>query len=93
VARELLGRVRFGAQRARLIGVGVSNLTEGSGPGQLSLFSDTDERRSELARARDEIARRFGRGAITRARLVHETKVHDEDAESDVIDDDPLRRL
>ncbi|MGI5819328.1 MAG: DNA polymerase IV [Armatimonadota bacterium] len=93
VAREMLGRVRFGAQQARLIGVGVSNLTEGSGPGQLSLFSDTDERRSELARARDEIAERFGRGAITRARLVHEPEVHDEDAESDVIDDDPLRRL
>ncbi|MFO8078755.1 MAG: DNA polymerase IV [Armatimonadota bacterium] len=93
VARELLGRVRFGAQMARLIGVGVSNLTEGSGPGQLSLFSDSDERRSELARARDEIAERFGKGAITRARLVHEPEVHDEDAESDVIDEDPLQRL
>ena len=93
VARELLGRVRFGAQQARLIGVGVSNLTDGSGPGQLSLFSDADERRSELARARDEIAERFGKGAITRARLVHEPEVHDEDAESDVIDDDPLQRL
>jgi DNA polymerase-4 len=93
VARELLERVRFGAQRARLIGVGVSNLTEGSGPGQLSLFSEEDERRSELARARDEIAERFGRGAITRARLVHEHEVSDEDAESDMLDDDPLQRL
>ncbi|MFW5868529.1 MAG: DNA polymerase IV [Armatimonadota bacterium] len=93
VARELLGRVRFGAQMARLIGVGVSNLTDGSGPGQLSLFSDSDERRSELARARDEIAERFGKGAITRARLIHEPEVHDEDARSDMIDDDPLQRL
>ncbi|MFW6156205.1 MAG: hypothetical protein ACOC7J_02705 [Armatimonadota bacterium] len=78
---------------ARLIGVGVSNLTDGSGPGQLSLFSDSDERRSELARARDEIAERFGKGAITRARLIHEPEVHDEDARSDMIDDDPLQRL
>lgn len=93
VARELLQRVRFGAQGARLIGVGVSNLTDGSGPGQLSLFSDGDEKRSELARARDEIAERFGKGAITRARLIHEPEVRDEDAESDVIDDDPLQRL
>ncbi|MGC9319771.1 MAG: DNA polymerase IV, partial [Armatimonadota bacterium] len=81
-ARKLLRRVKFGAQQARLIGVGVSNLSEGSGPGQLSLFDDTDERRSELARARDEIAERFGRGAITRARLVREQEVADEDAES-----------
>ena len=93
VARELLGRVRFGAQRARLIGVGVSNLTDGSGPGQLSLFDETAERRSELARARDELAQRFGKGAVTRARLVHEPEVRDHDAESDVIDDDPLQRL
>lgn len=92
-ARELLRRVRFGAQQARLIGVGVSNLSEGSGPGQLSLFSDTDERRSELARARDEIAERFGRRAITRARLVREQQLADEDAEGQVIDEDPLDRL
>ncbi len=92
-ACELLRRVRFGARRARLIGVGVSNLIEGSGPGQLSLFSDSEERKTELARARDELADRFGKGAVTRARLVHEPEVQDEDAESEVIDEDPLDRL
>ena len=72
VAREMLHGVQFGPQRARLIGVGVSNLTEGAGPGQLSLFDEVAERRSELTRARDAIAERFGPGAITRAGLVHE---------------------
>lgn len=93
VARELLGRVRFGAQSARLVGVGVSNLSDGSGPGQLSLFEDAPRRDSRLARARDELAERFGSGAVIRARLVHEHEVLDEDAEDEAIEDDPLQRL
>lgn len=93
VARDLLRRVRFGAQAARLIGVGVSNLCEGSGPGQLSLFDEDNERRSDLTRARDELAERFGQGAVRRARLVHEQKVEDRDAESEASEDDPLERL
>ncbi len=93
-ARAMLSRVPFGARRARLIGVGVSNLTDGSGPGQLSLFDDTPARQTDLTRARDAIAERFGRNAITRARLVHEPEPADEDAESEAAgDDDPLRRL
>ena len=93
VSRKLLARVRFGAQAARLIGVGVSNLGEGAGPGQLSLFDEHTERRSDLTRARDELAERFGQGAVRRARLVHEQKVEDRDAESEVSEDDPLERL
>ncbi len=92
VAQKLLGRVRFGAQAARLVGVGVSNLCDGSGPDQLSLFERAEER-GELARARDELAERFGRGAVRRARLVHEHDVEDTDAESELSDDDPLERL
>lgn len=92
-ARELLGRVEFGTQRARLIGVGVSNLTEGSGAGQLSLFDAAPTRDTNLARARDAIADRFGASAITYARLVHEPAPRPDDAESDMPDDDPLRRL
>ncbi len=71
-ACDLLGVVKFGAQRARLIGVGVSGLTDGAGPGQLNLFSDDAERRTDLTRARDAIAERFGSSAITRAKLVRE---------------------
>jgi len=78
MAREMLHALDFGAQRARLIGVGVSNLSGGSGPGQLSLFDGQAERRSELARARDAIAERFGPGAIARARLVNEPGLVDE---------------
>ncbi len=70
--RRMLRGVQFGAQRARLIGVAVSNLTEGSGPGQLSLFDAEPSRLSDLARARDAIAARFGPTALTRARLVYE---------------------
>ena len=93
-AREMLRRVQFGAQRARLIGVGVSNLVDGAAPGQLSLFDHEAERTTDLTRARDAIADRFGRGAITRARLVHEPEAPDEDAESEALGDgDPLRRL
>jgi DNA polymerase-4 len=92
-AREMMAKVRFGAQRARLIGVGVSNLTDEATANQLSLFAEAEDRREELAKARDEVVERFGKGAITRARLVYEPEVHDEDAESDVLDDDPLQRL
>ena len=49
--------------------------------------------RIEAVGAAAGIAVRFGKGAITRARVVHEGEVGDEDAESDMIDDDPLRRL
>jgi len=93
-ARDLLERVHFGAQRARLIGVGLSNLTDGSGPAQLSLFDGAPAHHGDLARARDAIADRFGSRAITPARLVHEPGVSDEDAEAEAIGDgDPLRRL
>lgn len=92
-ARELLGRVEFGAQRARLIGVGVANLTEGSGGGQLSLFDAAPTRETDLTRARDAIADRFGTSAITRARLVHEPAPRPDAAEPAAEDEDPLRRL
>ncbi len=92
-AREMLRRVRFGARRARLIGVGVSNLVDGVAPGQLSLFDHQAERITELTRARDAIVERFGRGAITRARLIHEPEAPDEDEPDALGDADPLRRL
>ena len=75
---ELLGKFDFGAQRARLIGVGVSNLTNAAGPDQLDLFDQPDDRRDDLAQARDDIAKRFGSSAITRGRLVREPGPDDE---------------
>lgn len=77
-ARELLAKLDFGAQRARLIGVGVSNLTNSAGPDQLDLFDQDDDRRDDLEQARDDITKRFGSSAITRGRLVREPGADDE---------------
>lgn len=57
-------------QQLRLLGVGVSGLLDHSGY-QLNLFDHGDQRRTRLNRALDEIRRRFGRDAITRASLLH----------------------
>ncbi len=66
-ARGLLANAQLGGA-VRLIGVGVEGLESREAP-QLSLFGDTPEkkRRSELNRALDEIADRFGSSALHRA--------------------------
>ena len=55
-------------ERLRLLGLAVGGLLEGGGY-QLDLFADADQRRIRLSRALDEIRRRFGPEAITRASL------------------------
>ncbi len=67
VARTLLERWGL-PEPVRLLGVGVTNLEEGR-PRQLSLFAGAsgDPPRERLNRALDEIAARFGRGAVVRA--------------------------
>ncbi|MBX6364704.1 MAG: DNA polymerase IV [Gemmatimonadetes bacterium] len=71
IARELLARLR--AERrvgARLLGVGLSQLTPGDGPAQLALFEDPaaasleTERDRALARALDAVRARFGARSI-----------------------------
>jgi nucleotidyltransferase/DNA polymerase involved in DNA repair len=59
--------------RVRLIGVSVSNLQADSAPGsgaQRNLFSQTSPKEKKLAEAVDDISRRFGGSAITRATLI-----------------------
>ena len=61
-----LARPEVRGIRVRLVGVTASNL---EAPDQLSLF-DTDDPRHRVAEAADRLRRRFGRRAVTRARLI-----------------------
>jgi DNA polymerase-4 len=65
-AREL-ARPQWRGIRVRLLGVAASGLEGGQ---QFSLFGANDERQRCVALASDEIRRRFGAGAIRRARLL-----------------------
>jgi len=68
-ATQLLDSNWAPGTRLRLIGVGVSGLLDGAGY-QLGLFDDSDQRAIRLANALDEIHKRFGSRAITRASLL-----------------------
>jgi len=76
-ARRLLERNWREGQMLRLLGVGVSGLLDDAGY-QLSLFDRTDQRRTRLNRALDDIQARFGREAITRASLLEEEEGEEE---------------
>jgi len=69
-ADGLLDKMDLGAQRVRLVGLGLSNLRDGAGVSQLSLFDDGPVEAYKLDRACDQIVERFGSGAITQARLL-----------------------
>ena len=71
IALDLLkGLLRKGV-RVRLIGVSASNLQSNSAANaQLNLFSQTSHKERKLAEAIDDISRRFGGRAITRAALI-----------------------
>ncbi len=62
-----LARPEIRGRRIRLVGVAGSGLEE---PAQMALFGDEDPRRRRAAEATDEIRRRFGERAVTRARLL-----------------------
>ena len=73
-ADDILRKTHFGAQRARLIGLAVSNLRDGSGVAQLNLFDDTPQRSCQLDQACDRIIERFGSRAIAPASLVNRSR-------------------
>jgi DNA polymerase-4 len=73
VAQRLLQSLVRKGVAIRLVGVYGSNLVSESG-GQLSLFASKRSKDRELAAAVDDISRRFGDGAITRAALVPRKK-------------------
>jgi DNA polymerase-4 len=69
-ALKLMRRLVRRGVAVRLIGVYGSNL-ESSCTGQLLLFGSSEGKDRVLASAIDDITRRFGNAAITRASLVH----------------------
>ncbi|MBW3662170.1 MAG: DNA polymerase IV [Actinobacteria bacterium] len=74
LARELFDGLRLERVRVRLLGVGVSNLTDGDAARQLSL--DADPRWEDLERASDLARDRFGGAAVTFASLLdHEQEL------------------
>ena len=70
-ARDLFGsRIRLGGKGVRLLGVGATNLVP-QGAGQLDLFPDPAvDRSARAARATDALVQRYGKEAVTRARLL-----------------------
>ncbi len=65
LAAELLGKVTLGGQGVRLLGIGVSGLTEGE-PTQMALDGSD---RSAIAEVASEVRERFGDDAVIPARL------------------------
>ena len=71
VALDLMKELYKKGVRVRLIGVSASNLqTNSGGSVQLDLFRQTSQKERKLAKVVDDIARRFGGRAITRATLI-----------------------
>jgi DNA polymerase-4 len=75
VARDLLAQLRRRRRTpARLLGVGLSNLTDGDEPGQLGLFRDEGvvetARQRALARTVDDLKGKFGDRAVIPGRIV-----------------------
>ena len=62
-----LARPEVRGMRVRLLGVTASNLGERE---QLSLFESVEPRRRRAVEAADRLRRRYGEGAVTRARLI-----------------------
>jgi DNA polymerase-4 len=74
-AQLLAERIALGGSGVRLLGVGVSNLEPARAPEQPDLFPDPGRERGERsALVEDEVRRRFGEDAITRARLLDRGK-------------------
>ncbi len=73
-AVKLLDKTDALKKKARLIGVGVSNLRRYDEPEQLSLFYSHQKRSERSTAAIDQIWGKFGREAIKRASLVEKNK-------------------
>ena len=77
-ALKLLHKTEALGKKARLLGVGISNLTHQEGPEQLTLFDCRRKQMERSTQAMDQIWDKFGPEAIKRATLVEKKK--DEEA-------------
>jgi len=69
-ALKLLGKTEVLSRKARLLGVGVSNLCRRDAPRQRSLFDSYREKEEKSLEAVDKIWEKFGSEAIKRASLL-----------------------
>lgn len=74
-ARSLFDQWARAFRPVRLIGVGVSNLTESAGQSGLFDTGDADRKRA-VDKAADEIAARFGKRSVQRASSIHRQSRH-----------------
>jgi DNA polymerase-4 len=73
-AAKLLEKTDVLKKKARLIGVGISNLHHRDEPEQRSLFHVHQKKGEDSTAAIDQIWEKFGREAIKRASLIEKTK-------------------
>ena len=77
IARRLMSTLLREDSLVRLIGVRAGNIELENEKKQLALFEESVERDRKLASALDDISRRFGVRAITRASLIKQAKRKD----------------
>jgi DNA polymerase IV len=70
VASKLMNSLVRTGRLVRLIGVYATNLEIQSAGAQMGLFEQAPERKRRLAKALDEVTRRYGKDALVRAALV-----------------------
>ena len=76
-ARELFRERWYWERPIRSLGICMSGLESLADGVQLSIFPDADERRYDIERAVDDIRRRFGHGAISRASLLADRRINE----------------
>jgi len=65
---QLFASFKRGGQKVRLLGVALSRLQQGEG--QMELFREGDGRKEKVDSIMDDVRKKFGAGAISRASLL-----------------------
>lgn len=85
LAKTLLAAADPGDRAVRLIGISVSGLHELPPERQLTLFAEAGDEAggARVAKALDEVAQRFGRGSLRRAKLIGESQDDEEEEQQE----------